>query len=519
MLVFCTLLVCGCGRQDGQADLVVVNGAEPETIDPALLTGQPEGRIASSLFEGLIRFDEKGQIVPGIAKSWEISSDGRSYLFHLRPSAYWSDGKPVTAEDFVQSWKRTLSTSTGAVYSYQLYVIKNATAYAEGKITDFAQVGVKALDGHTLKVTMEHPTNYFLDLCATPPFAPVRVDIINKYQGAWTKPETIVTNGPFLLDQWRLNDRIRLRRNPIYWDAANTRLNMVDLLPIGIANTALNFYYAGQVDVLLDKGLISPLYIDALKKRPDYQAAPFFGAYFLAFNCQRKPFDDPRIRLAFSMAVDKNRITQNITRAGEQPAAGIVPPGITGYSGIQGLPYDPEQARQLLAEAGYPGGRGLPLIEFLYSSSAVNEGIAVELQDAWRRQLGVTVNLAPQEWKVYLNSLNALNFSISRRSWVGDYADPNTFLDLFTKGNGNNRTGWASLEYDYLIADAIKEVNPKKRFNILAQAENFLVNQQAVVCPLYAYVGVLLFNKSRVGGLQPNLLDEHPFRTMYRKDL
>jgi len=513
-----SLLICGCSRPEKSADLVVVNGSEPESLDPTLLTGQPEERIASSLFEGLTRFDEKGKIGPGVAESWEISPDGRTYLFHLRPSARWSDGKPVTALDFVASWKRALSPATGASYAFQLYVLKNGEAYEQGKITDFHQVGVKALDAHTLQVELENPTNYFLDLCAIPIFAAVRVDLIEQHGGAWTKPENIVSSGPFILEQWRLNDRIRLRKNPFYWDAAHVRLQSVDLLPISAANTALNFYYAGQVDVLLDKGVLSPLYIDALKKTPDYHAAPFLGAYFLGFNCTRKPFDDPRVRLAFSLVADKERITRNITRAGEQPAAGLVPPGIAHYPGVKGLPYDPVRARKLLTEAGYPGGRGLPFIEFLYSSNIVNQGIAVELQDAWRRELGVTVSLTQQEWKVYLNSLDTLNFNISRRSWVGDYQDPNTFLDMFTTANGNNRTGWSSPQYDRWIAEALKESDAQKRFKIFAQAEDFLVNQQAAICPLFAYVGVLFFNESRVGGLEPNLLDEHPFRTMYRKD-
>lgn len=519
LLILGSVLMSSCNRQDKRADLVIINGAEPETIDPALLTGQSEGRIASSLFEGLTRFSEYGEPVPGVAKSWEIAPDGRTYLFHLRHSAFWSDGKPVTAQDFVASWKRTLSASTGAAYSYQLSVIDKGEAYEKGEITDFSQVGVKALNSYTLQVKLQHPTDYFLDLCAMPQFAPVRLDIIDKYGDGWIKPGTIITNGAFVLEQWRLNDRIRLRKNPLYWDAANVRLNTLDLLPIATANTALNFYHVGQVDVLLDKGLISPLYIDVLKKSPDYHAAPFLGTYFLGFNCTRKPFDDVRVRLAFSLVVNKERITQNITRAGERPLAGVVPPGLSDYLGIKSLPYDPERARQLLAEAGYPGGRGLPLIEFLYNSSIVNEGIAVELQHDWKRQLGATVQLIQQEWKVYLNSLDALNFDISRRSWVGDYPDPNTFLEMFVTGNGNNRTGWSHPEFDHWVGQAMEEVDSKRRFELLANAEDILVNRQAVVCPLYAFMGVLFFNDSRVGGIYPNLLDRHPFRAMFRKDL
>jgi oligopeptide transport system substrate-binding protein len=224
------------------------------------------------------------------------------------------------------------------------------------------------------------------------------------------------------------------------------------------------------------------------------------------------------VRKAFSLAVDKRRIVEKITRAGELPASSFVPPGIEGYASPEGLPYDPEEARRLLAEAGYPHGKGFPLTTFLYNESQQNRDIAVELQAMWLQELGVKVNLALQEWKVYLNSLSSLDYGIARSSWVGDYPDPNTFLDMFVTGNGNNRTGWSNPSYDRLIADAAKAADPVKRFELLRQAEEILIANQAPVCPIYYYVGIQLYDPAKLGGIESNVLDEHPLKAIYRKD-
>jgi oligopeptide transport system substrate-binding protein len=508
----------GCGPTGKRADLVFINGAEPETLDPALLTGQPEGRVVNALFEGLTTFNAEGRSGPGMAERWEISPDRRVYTFFLRPEALWSDGTPLTAHDFVASWRRTLLPETAASYNYQLFYIKNAQAFAEGKVTDFSEVGVKALDDRTLEVTLENPTPFFLDLCATPPLAPVPVGVVEKEGDDWIKPGRMVNNGAYLLDTWRINDVIRLRKNPDYWNAVNVALEIIDVLPIAKDTVAFNFYASGLADLCMDKGLTPPALLDELKKRPDFHPAPFLGTYFLRFNCRQGPFADARVRRAFGMAIDKSRIVKKITRAGELPAGSFVPPGLEGYVSPDGLPYDPEAARDLLAEAGYPGGVGFPLVNYLYDDRGSNEFIAVELQDMWKRELGVTVNLAKQEWKVYLNSLSSLDYDIARSSWVGDYPDPNTFLDMFLTGGGNNRTGWSDPNYDRLIGDAARETDPARRFAILREAEDLLVARAAPICPLYFYVGIQLYDPNRLGGIEPNVLDEHPLKAMYRKD-
>lgn len=514
VLLGAALAITSCEKKSKRAELVFINGAEPDTIDPALIMGQPEGRIVSALFEGLTRFNRAGRSEPGVAESWTISPDGRTYTFHLRPDAKWSDGVPVTARDFVETWRRTLTPATGAAYNYQLFYLKNAQDFAEGRLKDFSQVGVRALDDRTLEVQLENPTPFFLDLCATPSLEPVPMRVIERYGDDWIKPGRIVTNGAYTLEHWRINDHIRLRKSPLYWDRAHVALETIDALPIAKANVAYNFYASGEADLVLDKGLAPPALLDTLKLRPDFHAAPFLGSYFLRFNCARGPFADSRVRRAFALVVDRELLTKKITRAGELPARMLVPPGIPGYTSPPGLSGDVAEARRLLAEAGYPGGRGFPLVRYLYNESELNEAIAVELQSRWRDTLGVTVNLARQEWKVYLNSLNSLDYDIGRSTWVGDYPDPNTFLDMFIANSGNNRTGWSNADYDALITAAARETDPARRFTILAQAEEFLVAKQAVVCPLYFYVGIQLYDPKKIAGIEPNVLDEHPLRAM-----
>jgi oligopeptide transport system substrate-binding protein len=509
--------LAGCQRAMDRADFVFLNGAEPETLDPSLITGQPEGRLAAALFEGLTSFDEHGQVVPGVAEKWDISPDGRVYTFHLRRNARWSNGDPVTARDFRDTWRRTLAPDTGAEYAYQLYYIHNGRPFNEGKVTDFSQCGAVAPDDFTLQVTLDNPTPFFLDLCATSPLYPVHLPSVEKWGDEWIKPGHLVGNGAYRLAEWRINDRIRLVKSLYYWDAAHVGMQTIDALPISRANTALNFYLAGQADLIMDKGLTPLALLGDLRERPDFHSAPFLGNYFLRFNVTRPAFKDARVRRALSLVIDKRLIVEKITRAGEIPADSLVPPGAAGYQPPPGLTRDPDEARRLLAEAGYPGGKGFPLVTYLYSEGELNEAIAVELQSMFRQELGITISLQRQEWKVYLNSMNNLDFDLCRSSWVGDYDDPNTFLDMFVTGGGNNDTGFANPRYDQLIADAARAVDQKKRFDIFRTAEHMLISEEAPICPLYFYVGIQFYNGDRLGGIAANLLDEHPVQRMFWK--
>lgn len=517
VLLAVLLVVSGCSPQP-RADLVFLNGAEPETLDPALITGQPEGRLASALFEGLLSFDQNGRPQPGAAESWEVSDDGRVYTFRLRDGLVWSDGTPLTAGDFAASWRRTLDPATASEYSYQLHYIKNARAFNEGELKDFSAVGVSAPDDRTLRVELENPTPFFLDLCAFTTLLPAPVREVGRHGDDWIKPGKLVGNGAYVLESWRLNDRIRLRKNPRYWNAANVAMETIDVIPVSKANTAFNLYASGQADLMMDKGLVPPALLSEIKKRGDFHSAAFLGTYFLRFNCARGPFTDERVRRAFSLVIDKPSIVERITRAGELPADSFVPPGAGDYLPMTCDSHDPEEARRLLAEAGFPGGHGFPMVTYLYSEGELNEAIAVELQGMWRRGLGVNVQLLRQEWKVYLRSLSTLDYDIARSSWVGDYPDPNTFLDMFVTGGGNNRTGWSDPEYDRLIARAGAELDPLQRYEILRQAEKILVCDQMPVCPLYFYVGIQLYDAKRLGGIEGNVLDEHPLKAMFWRD-
>jgi oligopeptide transport system substrate-binding protein len=518
LLLLC--LVIGCGSGDQRADLVILNGAEPESIDPAVITGQLDGRICYALFEGLLHFDRFGKPQPGIAENWDLSSDAKTYTFHLRANARWSNGDPITAKDFLLSWKRILLPETASEYAYLLYHVKNAQPFNEGTLKAFGSVGLIAIDDRTFRVELEAPVPYFLDLCSFATLLPVHLATVEKYGDDWIKPDKLVNNGPFLLKEWRLNYRIRLQKNPLYWDASHVALNTIDALPIDNSITAYNFYASKVADLILDKGLTPPSLIPELKSRPDFHAAPFLGNYFIRFNVKRKPLDDVRVRQAFAMAIDRERIVQKITQAGEPPAYSFTPPGTaSGYQPPKMFGRDVQKARRLLAEAGYPDGKGFPTVTYLYDSKKLNEDIAVEIQNMLSDALGVHIELQKQEWKVYLNSLSRLDYDFARSSWVGDYNDPNTFIDCFVSGGGNNRTGWSNKEYDDLVAAAAMETDSAKRSQIFRQAEEILLNQGTPICPLYYYVGIQIYDGQKFGGIEPNLLDEHPFREMYRKPL
>jgi oligopeptide transport system substrate-binding protein len=520
LLLFATLLA-GCGRNEPGADLVVINGREPETLDPALITGVAEMRIVTSVFEGLTRLDPVNAApIPGLAEKWEISPDGRIYTFHLRTNLVWSTGGPITTADVVYSWIRALNPATASDYAGQLFYLKNGEDFNAGKIKDPSLVGVHALDPYTLRVELNDPTSYFLDLCAFPTLAVVPRQTIEKYGDRWLMARPLPSSGAYELISWRLNDKIRLKKNPHYWDAANTRLDIVDLLPVGSPTTALNLYDTGAADVVWDKDLVPTELLDVLLKRPDFHTYPYLATYFIRYNVTKKPFDDVRVRQALGLAVDKERIVKKITRAGELVADHFVPPGTARYHSPPGPHYNPELARKLLAEAGYPGGKGFPRVEYMFDASAggaakLHGKIGVELQQMWHDELGIDVELRQVEWKVYLSNQSKTNFDFCRASWVGDYNDADTFLNMWMSDNGNNRTGWKNQHYDDLIRRADKENDLAKREKLLQEAETMIISQYSPIYPLYFYVG-FNYHKEDVQGVFPNILDSHPLNDIYR---
>ncbi len=509
------LALTACSPSKPRADLVFVQSAEPETIDPALVTDQVSMRIEQSLFEGLCRVNAQGRPEPGCAERWDMSEDKKHYTFHLREAARWSDGTPVTANDFVQSWHRALEPETGAEYASQLYLIKNAKEYNEGTLKDFNQVGVHAIDDRTLSVDLQNPTPYFIDMAAFDTLAPVPLGLIVKHGSRWIRPGNLLGNGPYLLDEWRLDDHIRLKKNPLYWDAANVKMATVEVLPITDANTALNYFMTGEADLMMDKGMVPPSLTTTLKKQDWFHTGPFLGTWFIRINVTKPPFTDPRVRRALALAVDKKLIVDKITQLGEQPAQSLTPPGAgSNYQPPPGLEFNPQAARELLAQAGFPGGKGFPRIEYLYLPLGVEKNIAIELQAMWKQHLGIEVGLTKQEQKIWLASLRELRYDMCRSSWVGDYNDPNTFLEMFTTGNGNNRTGWESKEYDQGIAAAAAEADVSKRLGIFQGLEKQLISDAAPIIPVYFYVGVQFYHGDKLAGAQANLIDNHPFRCM-----
>lgn len=522
-LLISAFLLTSCGRREPPANLIIINGTEPESLDPHIITGIPEMRITKALFDGLTKLDPRmARPIPALAERWDVSPDGRVYTFHLRTNAVWSTGEPITTVDVVWSWMRALSPATAGDYAGQLFYIKGAEDWYGGKIKDPSQVGIQALDAYKLRVELNAPLAFFLDLCAFPTLAVVPRHTIEKYGDRWLHANPLPTSGAFLLGAWRVNDKVRLIRNPRYWDAANTASEIIDVLPTGSPNTALNLYETGVADIVWDKDLVPTELMDVLIKRPDFHSFTYLGTYFYRFNVTRPPFNDPRVRRAFAMATDKPRVTTKLTKGAEKPAGHFVPDGVASYDPPHGLPFDLEQARKLLAEAGFPGGKGFPRTTYTFFSAAAGGAkmhgkIAVELQQMWHNALGIEVELRQIERKIFYSSQSRLEYDISASSWIGDYNDANTFLDLFTSSSGNNRTGWKNARYDVLIHEANQQTDMKRRAEIFRQAELILIAEESPIVPLYFYAGFNYYNPEKIGGVWPNILDEHPMQYIYKK--
>ncbi len=502
-LIMAMALVPGAWAQSQQLQVLRWNvGTDLETLDPAKSTGIPEATVIYLLYEGLTQRDPQGRLTPGMAERWDVSKDGLTWTFTLR-QAKWSNGQPVTAADFEFAWKRVLDPALAADYAYQLYYLKNGKAYNTGKIKDVSQVGVVARDARTLVVTLESPTPFFGDLLSFHTLMPVPKPVATG-NPAWAgKAETFVGNGPFVLKEWSRQNRIIVERNPNYWDAKNIKLQRIEFSMIEAESTALVQYEAGQLD---GSSNVPVADIPRLVKSGDFKAMPYIGTYYYLFNTSRKPLDDARVRRALAFAINRTLITARITRAGEKPAVGFVPPGIV-VNGVDfraaGGPlmpvYDPVMAKRLLAEAGYPNGAGFPALTILYNTSQRHKTIAEAIQEMWRQTLGIKVNLTNQEWKVYLQTRSQHNFDIARAGWIGDYRDPKTFLDMFITGSSFNEGLWTNKEYDRLVDETTKTGDQATRLKAFHEAEKIFI-QEMPLAPIYFYVQPILF-KTYVQGL------------------
>lgn len=645
-----------------EADFSFANGTEIKTIDPAVVTGAPEGRVVRAIFEGLLAWHpEDLRPVPGVAKEWQVLDEGKRYRFLLREDAQWANHagpvRRVTAGDFHYSFRRFLDPITASEYSYMLTDVVGADAYnqadvqagqavevelppptgaplgvrgellrgtlvrrddfdkatrekiddpdseeeaedeeereveslwtvsIEGKerrfalakslllaeydaevcrqvLPDFNQtVGIKVIDDSTLDITLKSPTPHFPQLMGFYPLCPVHQESIEKYgYPGWTFPERLVSNGPFQIQYRVVRDRIRLKKNPYYWDRDNVKSNLIDVRAVASETTSLNLYEEGEVDWIIT--VPSPIIPVLLKQeRPDFQPEPYLSSYYYVFNTERKPFDDPRVRKALSLAIYREEIVREVTGAGEKASQRFVPQGIVpydkhlravgapGYDGSnEAYAKDVAEAKRLLAEAGFPDGRGFPTFEILYNTSQGHSQIAELIQAQWAEQLGLPCKLVQKEWGSYLANRRNQEYWICRAGWIGDYVDPNTFLDLFMTDNPQNNSGWSNAEYDALLEQAKRidlneqerqaleeevrdsagwtEANHKqrlreavdravqrKRMKLFYEAEQILLNEQPLI-PLYFYVDKNLV-RPYVRGWHRNIQDTHPLKHVY----
>jgi len=523
MLALCALFA-GCGRDTPVEEatragvLLLGNGPEPVALDPHITTGTSELNIHMALFEGLVAPDPRTLAPePGVAERWESSADGMLWTFHLRADARWSDGQPVTAADFLFAWQRILSPALGAANASLLFDIDGAEAFNRGTATDFASVGVSAPDPRTLVVRLRHPAPYFLNLLMHPAFYPVRRDVIaatgdpfdrsNRWHAA-----AHVGNGPFMFGEWLRGQWVEVIRNPHYWDAPRVALNAIRFKTFDDAGTEERAFFSGQLHAT---ERIAPGRVDALRERhPEMlRIDPYLGTYYYLLNCRRAPLDDPRVRRALALALDRSVITDRLLRGGQTPASSFTPANVPGYTPPRGAGFDPAAARALLAEAGFPDGTGFPRMEILFNTSESHRLIAEAVQDMWRRHLGIEILLTNQEVGVYFESRALGNFDIARAVWIGDYLAPETFLHLWTSSSGNNFSGWADPAYDALIARAAAAAagaDPTTRMELLREAERRLLDQQPVI-PVYHYAAGYLL-RPEVKGWHPTLLDWHPYK-------
>ena len=526
-IVFLSVVIAACSPdfetnvESGTRNQIlhIGNATEPQDLDPHIIVGAAESNIISALLEGLV--DEHPDTlapVPAVAESWHISDDLKSYTFKLRKDARWSNGDPVTAHDFVYSWERLLTPELAADYAYQLHIVKNAEAFNKGEISDFEQVGIKALNDSTLVVELNNPTAYFLSLLTHESTFPIHRKTIEKFGGIderstlWTRPENYVGNGPFILKEWALNRIVVVEKNPYYWDSQAVKLNAIYFYPIDNTTTEERMFRSGTLHVTY---LVPEEKIQVYrKKNPDLlHIYPYLSTYYYGFNVTKAPFNDLRVRRAFSMSVNRQQIVEAIMKGGQIPAYAFTPPNTKGYYPQAKISFDIEQARKLMSAAGFPDGQGFPIVELMYNTSEGHRKIAVAIQQMWKQALGVNVTLVNQDWKVYLSRRNKLDYQIMRAGWVGDYPDPNTFLGMFITGVGNNNTGWSNSEYDQLITLAGETVDEAKRYAIFQEAEKILMDESPII-PLYTYTTKHLISTD-VKGWSKNILDRYAYKRLY----
>jgi oligopeptide transport system substrate-binding protein len=494
------MLVTACksapkGR--GENHFRVNLGTEPPSLDWSIAIDHVSFNVIANLMVGLTEFDKELKPAPVIAKSWEFQDGGKKIIFSLRDDVQWTDGKKVRAQDFEYSWKRLLNPKTASQYAYILFDIANAQEYAEGKLKDPSAVGVKAENDQTLVVTLRHPASYFLAITTFEVTYPQRQDVFEKYNTRWTEPENIVTNGPFRLASWKHENQIELSANASYF-RGKPAMDKVTMYMVNEKTTAVTMFEQGNLDFVDETHSIPTLDKPRLSKLPGYKLVPQLRGEYYGFAVDRKPFDNPKLRKAFSLAIDRE-VFPIILQGGKTPATSWIPPGMIAYNPKIGLGFNPNEARRMLSEAGYPDGKGLPTIVLGYNTLDDNKLVAEAIQSMWQKHLNVVVKVENQEWKVYLKRLQNDPFVVHRAGWGADYPDPDNFMKLFTSQSGNNWGRWKNAKFDQMLELAARESDSAKRTQIYDGAQKLLTETDAAIAPLFWRAEATILNPKFTG--------------------
>ncbi len=523
LLLTASFALVGCGPrttrvEQGNADGVMhmAIGAEPRDLDPHMVSAYTDMQVVLALFEGLVAVDElTSRAVPACAERWEISEDGLTWTFYLRPNLKWSDGTALTAQTFRDSYRRALAPALGSEYAYVLYPIRGAPAFNSGKNKDPASVGVSSLDDQTFVIELAQPTPMLASILTLPVAFPAPLHVIEAQGGLtsrtnrWTRPENMVGNGAFRLTIWGPQSQIAVERNPHFRDAAAVGLNGIVFYPYENAVSQEAAFRSGQLHLTSEV----PLTKVAAYRRDSpelIRVDPFVLTGFMRFNVTRPPLGDIRVRRALAMAINREALTSNVLVGGEQPASRLTPPDTAGYTAQATLSYNPDAARALLAEAGFPGGDGFPKLEVMSRAREINQSILEAVQQMWRTELGVNISIAMKEQRVWLNDETNLSYDISNARWIGDYVEPYTFLELFLSYSGNNNTGWDNPAYDALMNRAVAISDEAERYALYQQAETILL-EHAPIAPIYHGTQAYLM-RPEVQGWPPALLGFHRYQ-------
>ncbi len=517
-----------------RADFAFTGGGELRSLDPHGVTGVPEGRVMRILYEGLVARNPRTLAVePGAAKGWKVSPDGRTFTFTLRADARWSNGEPLTAADFEWSFRRMLEPATACEYASSLWLVEGAREFSTGQAAggvqrerDWSRVGIVARDASELEIRLERATPHFLPLLSLHVFAPVNRASLEPLQQQfprdwatrWTRPGALVTNGPFRLSERRIGEVLRFERNEHYWDARNVAMRTIDVLSVESWSSALNLYLAGELDWV--DGAIPSTLVPELLDREDFNPRPYLGVYFYRINVTRPPLDRREVRAALATSLRRKEICELVLKAGQQPAFSFLPPQVGDYRSPSTFGESADYAQKLLRDAGLADAEGklnLRELELHFNTSEVHRDIAEVAAEQWRAALGLEVRLRNQEWKSFLDAQGKLDYDLSRSSWIADYADPSSFLDIWTTGHENNRTGWSNRQYDEFVTAAHSERDPTRCRELYANAERILLYELPCI-PIYHYVSQNLVDP-RVGGFGQNALNEQsPKHWYWRSD-